>query len=99
MCDYEDDHCEMTGVAGVTRLALDDILALGADATPMLLRLASSTNPVARLAATIGLGHVQSQVGRSALQRLAIDTTSVPRPFGEPRRLADAAADSLRKYR
>src|SRR5262249_54659507 len=60
MCTVYSDAISVTGRPGHTHPRLDKILASGADATPILLRLAQSANPAARGAAARGLGRLRS---------------------------------------
>jgi len=58
---------------GETLQQLAVVTALGVNATPYLLRLARSRNPVARAAAADGFAEVPSAKGRRALRRLLRD--------------------------
>jgi hypothetical protein len=61
---------------GITQPALHQITALGTAATPILMRLARSSNPAARAVAAIGLGEIKTDVARAELGRLASDRTT-----------------------
>jgi hypothetical protein len=70
MCEYRDSFGP---VDEDTFDTLTVILALGPDATPILLRLATAQRPVARMAAATGLGRITSAEGKRALLKLSAD--------------------------
>lgn len=61
----------------ITKSALRKIAALGTAATPILRRLARSSNPAARAAAAMGLGKIETDAARAELGRLASDQATV----------------------
>lgn len=70
---YEGAGIGYAGTPGATWLSLQTILALGPKATPVLIQLTRSKNPVARMAGAVGLGQERSEAGRAALLALADD--------------------------
>lgn len=73
MSRYEGSAIGFAGTPGRTWIALQKILALGTGATPLLERLSSSTNPVARIAGAVGFGIERSREGQATLRRLSND--------------------------
>jgi hypothetical protein len=78
MKQYAGEHVGAAGTAGETWRALTTIVAGGAAAEPALLRLARSQNPVARVAAAVGLSrlhpmHDYSPAARAVLEQLSRD--------------------------
>jgi hypothetical protein len=72
-CTVEGEAVGDGGRPGVTRPALSRVLALGPAATPILTRLARSTNPAARAVAAMGFGKMKSDGARAELHRLESD--------------------------
>ena len=82
MCGYQSAAVGYAGHLGNTYAALQRILALGASATPYLVRLAHSQNPVARLAAIDGFRKSPGAVATQELTRLTSDRADAPSLFG-----------------
>jgi hypothetical protein len=101
ICQVEGDGIGDGGIPGRTLPALARIVALGAAATPILLRLSRSPNATARAVAAKGFARIRSSAGRAALLQLSDDhqrTATLDGCIGSSEEVSEFAREALRKY-
>jgi hypothetical protein len=82
MCVYESRQVSDAATPGRTFTAVSAIVRLGPHATPLLVGLAHSKNPVSRMAAITGFRLLPSEIGRKELRRLSSDKETAMTQFG-----------------